>query len=186
MASGSASSTTQQTLVLTPKTKDSYKPFSLSKKSKQNDTLREALNTLKEIRHNVQDNEFNLFGQQVGVQLNKLTLRKTLELQQEIQNLLSRARLDDLNTLPTLNSITPSTDRSILRSSSDNLNSTPHNLHFYEGSDEDFDANDVHNLLIEKKNNEVCDNNIQKTQNKPEVLTTYFSNWNNESYENYP
>lgn len=186
MASGSSSSTTQQTLVLTPKTKASYKPFSLSKKPKPNDTLREALNTLKEIRHNAQDNEFNLFGQQVGVQLNKLTLRKALELQQEIQNLLSRARLDDLNALPTLNSSIPSTDISILRSSSENLHSTSHNLHLYEGSDEDFDANDVHNLLIERINNEDCDNNIQKTQNKPEVLTTYFSNWDNESYENYP
>lgn len=76
MASGSSSSTTQQTLVLTPKTKASHKPFSLSKKPKQNDALREALNTLKEIRHNIQDNEFNLFGQQVDVQLNKLTLKK--------------------------------------------------------------------------------------------------------------
>lgn len=120
------------------------------------------MSTLKEIKHNVQDNEFNLFGQQVGVQLNKLTLRKALELQQEIQNLLCRARLDDLNTLPTLNSSTPSTDRSILRLSSENLHSTSHNLHLYEGSDEDFDANDVHNLLIETKNNEDCDNNIQK------------------------
>jgi len=115
-----------------------------------------------------------------------LTLRKALELQQEIQNLPSQARLDDLNTLPTLNSSTPSTDRSILRSISENLHSTPHNLHLYEGSDEDFDANEVHNLIIERKNNEDCNNNIQKTQNKPDELTTYFSNWDNESYENFP
>lgn len=185
MTSCSSSSTIKQTPVSIPKTKAGYEHFSLSKKPKQNDTLREALNTLKEIRHNVQDNEFNLFGQQVGVQLNKLTLRKALEMQQKIQNMLSQARLDNLNdTVPTLNSSTPSTDRSILRSSNQNLHSTPHYLHLNEESNEDFDANDVHNLHREEETNEVSDNDIQKIENKQEVLTTYFSNWDNDSYEN--
>lgn len=76
-------------------------------------------------------------------------------MQQTIQNLLSQARLDDINnTLPTLNSSTSSTsstDRPILRSSSENLHLTPHNLHLYEEIDEDFDTNVVHNLFRDRK-----------------------------------
>jgi len=75
-------STTQQKIISTHKTivKDIK-----SNKSKPNETLREALDTLKDIRHHVRDNEFTLFVQQVGIQLNNLPLRKALEMQQKIQ-----------------------------------------------------------------------------------------------------
>lgn len=55
--------TTQQTMISTQKT---IANNNKSKKPKQNDKLREALDTLKDISYHVQDNEFTLFGQQVG------------------------------------------------------------------------------------------------------------------------
>lgn len=59
--------TTQQKIISTHKTivKDIK-----SNKSKPNETLRKALDTLKDIRQHVQDNEFTVFGQQVGNKIN--------------------------------------------------------------------------------------------------------------------
>jgi len=67
--------TTQQKIISTHKTivKD-------IKLNKSNEILRETLDTLKDIRRHVQDNEFTVFGQQVGIQLNYLPLRKALEM----------------------------------------------------------------------------------------------------------
>lgn len=103
-----------------------------SKKLKQNETLREASDTLKDIRHHVQDNEFTLFGQQVGVQLNSLPLRKALEMQQTIQNLLFQARLNNLNyhqSSPNCSTPIPTTDVSTIRSRCDNFVSKSRDLH---------------------------------------------------------
>lgn len=36
---------------------------------------------------------------------------------------------------------------------------------------------------LETEKNVDCDNDIKKTQNKQEVLTTYFANWEDESFE---
>jgi len=133
-----------------------------SKKSKPNDTLREALDTLKDIRQHVQDNEFILFGQQVGIQLNNLPLRKALEMQQKIQNLMYEARLDNLITSPSLNCSTPipSIDRSTC-SRCDNFVSNPHDLH---------DQNKIDD----------CDANVKESHNTGKVPTIYFSSWNDQ------
>lgn len=81
----------------------------------------------------------------VPIQLNNLPLRKALEMQQQIQNLLSQARLDNLNyTSPSLNCSTPipSIDRSTLISRNDNFVSNPRDLQINEHKDKSFHAND--------------------------------------------
>lgn len=64
----------------------------------QNDnSLKEAVSALKDIRQNVLTNEFTVFGSQVGLQLNKLSLQTALKIQQKIQTILTEARLQELH-----------------------------------------------------------------------------------------
>jgi len=180
MTSEISPSTTQHKIISTHKTivKDIK-----SNKSKPKETLREALDTLKDIRHHVQDNEFTLFGQQVGIQLNSLPLRKALGIQQKIQNLLYEARLENLNyKSSSLNCSTPipSIDRSTISSMCDNFDSNHFDVHFYGNRSKSFDTNAVHNLYDTNKIDD-CDANVQESHNTEEVLTTYYSSWNDQS-----
>lgn len=127
-----------------------------SKKPKKNDTLQEALDTLKEVRQSVLDNEFTLFGQQIGIQLNKLPLRKAIESQQKIQNMLAEARLNELS-MP---------DTSIDKSSK----GLSHNMHYAEQSIGDYHGNaSIHEGTVEHD----YDNDIQEV----EVGMTHYTNW---------
>lgn len=61
----------------------------------------------------------------------------------------------------------------------DNFDSNPLEVHFYGHRSKSFDTNDVHNLYDKNKIDD-CDANVQESHNTEEVLTTYFSSWNDQ------
>lgn len=69
----------------------------LGKKKNTDDTaLSEAVKTLQDLRTNITNNEFSLFGQHMGVQLGKLRLETALGLQRKIQDMVVEARLREI------------------------------------------------------------------------------------------
>jgi len=62
----------------------------------------------------------------------------------------------------------------------DNLDSNHFDVHYYGHRSKSFDINAVHNLY-EKNKIDDCDANVQESHNTEEVLTTFFSSWNDQS-----
>lgn len=107
------------------------------------------------------DNEFTLFGQQIGAQLNKLSLRKAIEIQQKIKNMLAEARLNELSTPDT------SIDKSNIGLS--------HNMGYGEQSIGDCHGNAyIHEATVEY----YYDNDVQESsEEEVEVGMKHFTNW---------
>lgn len=69
-----------------------------NKKSCYDESLDKAVDTLKFVcEQKSKTNEFIIFGQHVAAQLEKLPLEKSITLQEQIQSLLTKARLDEIS-----------------------------------------------------------------------------------------
>lgn len=69
-----------------------------NKVSRYDESLDKAVDTLKFVcEQKSKTNEFIIFGQHVAAQLEKLPLEKSIILQEQIQSLLTKARLDEIS-----------------------------------------------------------------------------------------
>ena len=151
-----------------------------SKNNKKKDPLTEAVDTLKIVHSSMASNEFMVFAQSVGMHLSKLPLHKALQVQGEIQSLLTRARLSELPsttpiTPPTTESLytcrTPSPPPVLSSFTIPSPTALPLSKPFSVGS-----------KRIENSSNASVDNNAERTRKtkslKYGTLGTFFANWN--------
>lgn len=147
---------------------------------KNDNTLKEALHTLQKVRQNVMENEFTLFGQQVAVQLHKLSLPKALELQQKFNTMLTEARLSELcSTLHSTNSSDmPSTSTTPSRYTRRPVMNIEHSVFSPQVSSDgeetvNYDVEDNNEVYLETEQNQPMEQQHQNTQQR-----TFFRNWN--------
>lgn len=162
------------------KKRSRYETFQETKRCKVDNTMKQALDTLKEVRQKAEkQNEFTLFGQEVGVHLNKLSLQKALETQQKINNILMDARLSELRESRVsfrpmeMQSSTPSTTYSSTMSKEIEVVPSPtsETLTSLENCK---DTSDDDGVQMEEENRV----SIQREQ-----LTTYFANWKDQQFQ---
>lgn len=128
-----------------------------------------AVAVLKQVCTQPVESEFDIFGKHVAVQLQQLPMQDAVQLQADIQALLTRARLRSLSQMQPSSRFNPSTNRTRQNKEAELLTtseSTPRQSPTSDNSENHYIQNQMTELT-----------NLMNVSREPESLTDYYEQW---------